>query len=215
MTATRRRPGGVGTGPARYDAPAGWTPPNDESIALSRQLVRLTEVIVELIAAQRESWVSSDDRARARSPGPLVAPAEGEAPYAARAGPAPPDDRDHPPSGRDLPKNRRNAELDAIARSAFSTPGDSARRDVVTPPGLANDEAVEARFVDDEEPSAEAGAATGSGDGSSALIQRLVELDRRRRELRSWMDAEDSGRTIEPPVSGSDYRAGRAPGESR
>jgi hypothetical protein len=47
------------------------------------------------------------------------------------------------------------------------------------------------------------------------LIQRLVELDRRRRELRSWMDAEDSGRTIEPPVSGSDYRAGRAPGESR
>jgi hypothetical protein len=230
MTATRRRPGGVGTGPARYDGPAGWDPANDDSVALSRQLVRLTEVIVELIAAQRESWVSSDDRARARSPGPPVAPAEGEALFAARAGPAPPagpgppDGRDHPPSGGDvptnLPKNRRDAELDAISRSASSTPGDSARREAVTTQALPNEEAVEAHFVDDEPPATEVpatgtGAETGPADGSAALIQRLVELDRRRRELRSWMDAEDSGRTIEPPVSGSDYRAGRAPGESR
>jgi hypothetical protein len=48
------------------------------------------------------------------------------------------------------------------------------------------------------------------------LIQRLVELDRERRRLREWMDAEDSGQAIEPPVGPAqvDYRAGRAPGDN-
>ena len=32
------------------------------------------------------------------------------------------------------------------------------------------------------------------------LMERLLELDRRRRELRSWMDAEDSGVAIDPPA---------------
>jgi hypothetical protein len=56
----------------------------------------------------------------------------------------------------------------------------------------------------------------GPADATSALIQRLVELDRERRRLREWMDAEDSGRTIEPPVNTTEvgYRAGRAPGDS-
>jgi hypothetical protein len=212
LTATRRRPGGVGTGPARYDALTGWTPTNDDSIALSRQLVRLTEVIVELIAAQRESWVNSDEQARARSPGPRLAPPERDDLHSARAGPAPPDDRDRPP-----PAPRSRDELMATPRSASPTAGAPARPDPVVPLAVRRDEAIEAHFVDDEALTPATGADTGAtaaGDGSAALIQRLVELDRRRRELRSWMDAEDSGRTIEPPLPGSGYRAGRAPGES-
>ncbi len=48
-------------------------------------------------------------------------------------------------------------------------------------------------------------------DPRMALMERLMELDRERRRLRDWMDAEDSGETIEPPIDWSVARlTGRA-----
>ncbi|MDQ1476017.1 MAG: hypothetical protein QOE62_1246, partial [Actinomycetota bacterium] len=105
-------------------------------------------------------------------------------------------------------------------RSPSPTAGDPARAQ----PAPAD--AIEARFLDDgddEEPEADGAAvaaeravsgdnavsdassnATVPADASSTLIQRLIELDRERRRLREWMDAEDSGHTIEPPALPND-----------
>jgi len=37
-------------------------------------------------------------------------------------------------------------------------------------------------------------------DPRAEMMERLVALDRQRRKLHDWMDAEESGRVIEPPV---------------
>jgi hypothetical protein len=79
---------------------------------------------------------------------------------------------------------------------------------------------IDARVGDGSGSGDESGAGdsseAGPANGTAALIQRLVDLDRERRRLREWMDAEDSGRTIEPPANTTEagYRAGRAPGDS-
>jgi hypothetical protein len=272
MRATRRRRGGSLPGAVGYGAAAGWpTPPDDDAVDLAKQLVRLTEVIVQLVAVQRDGWEAhsasgavADDRARARRPGAGAPEPDRDELQPARAGPTPPDIEPsvHSPYPRPEPV--------ASSRSASPTAGDPARPD----PG----DAIEARFLDDEDEDEEGpedrapavstnlptnlraaqptnlptnlpmgpptilptnrrhgidarvGDGSGSGDesgagdsseagpanGTAALIQRLVDLDRERRRLREWMDAEDSGRTIEPPANTTEagYRAGRAPGDS-
>ena len=118
MLASRRRRGEFAAGPGGYAAmPPGWAPTSsEESIDLAKQLVRLTDVVVQLVTAHREETHRDeqdivDSRARARSPGAdlgvpervaaaqpdpapleLVTPSlfEPEALQSARAGPAPP-----------------------------------------------------------------------------------------------------------------------------
>jgi hypothetical protein len=90
------------------------------------------------------------------------------------------------------------------------------------------EDAIEARFLDDaDDEEHDDGAAVSAdravlsdnavaADASSTLTQRLVELDRERRRLREWMDAEDAGQALEPSALPDDaaHRAGRAPGDN-
>jgi hypothetical protein len=217
MRASRRMRSGVVPAVERYGAPAARAqPPNDDSIDLAKQLVRLTEVIVELVAVHREGWEVSDDRVRARSPGLRAPNPERDDLQPARAGPTPPavEARAQPPVPR--------AEPIASHRSQSPTAGDPAR------PEPGPEDAIEARFLEDaDDEEHDDGAAVSAdraavsddavpADASSTLIQRLVELDRERRRLREWMDAEDSGHAIEPPALPDDaaQRAGRAPGDN-
>jgi hypothetical protein len=87
------------------------------------------------------------------------------------------------------------------ARSAFPTPGAAARPapDVAARPAL--------HAVADPEPEPE----TARVAPRAPVMERLLELDRRRRELHEWMDAEDSGMAIDPqagswvvPTNGTD-----------
>jgi len=41
-------------------------------------------------------------------------------------------------------------------------------------------------------------------DPRAAVMARLTELDRQRRRLRDWMDTEESGAALEPPVGAPD-----------
>jgi hypothetical protein len=90
MRSSRRRRGLAGQ-TSTY-APPGWAgPPGDESVDLAKQLVRLTEVVVQLVSVHREEvradedMHASDERTRARSPASAASDREdaGEA----RAGP--------------------------------------------------------------------------------------------------------------------------------
>jgi hypothetical protein len=215
IRAARRRRGSSVPGAARSGAPAGWIPPPiDDSVDLAKHLVRLTEVLVQLVAVHREGWEVSDDRVRARSPGARAPTSDRDDLQPSRAGPVPPDGGESA-----QPLFSRNEAI-ASPRSPSPTAGDPARAQ----PGPAD--AIEARFLDDgddEEPEADGAAvaaeravsgdnavsdassnATVPADASSTLIQRLIELDRERRRLREWMDAEDSGHTIEPPALPND-----------
>jgi len=258
MKASRRRRDWVpGSGHAMM--PVGWVPAaSDESIDLAKQLVRLTDVIVQLVSTHRDGMDISDERARARSPD--LDPADADSPPLpvsrfethelrdARAGPAPPDLG--PPGDPTLPF----PEHPEIPRSASVTASDVPRpepvAELVAPAfddaereplvdlvaGLLEaDIALEAQLVAEAalEPEARAvpvdagseeppiGEPPVDDDGDDeppvdddvrddevvdeevidpqvAMMQRIVELDRERRRLREWMDAEDSGQTIEP-----------------
>ena len=127
MRASGRRRDGVVAG-GYFGVPPGWVPASgDASADLAKQLVRLTEIIVELTTTRRDERELSDDRPRARSPdaGPAAAPTiplpfrpfeDGELRFA-RAGPAPP--APGPPAEPPVPK----IEQPEVVRSASPTPG--------------------------------------------------------------------------------------------
>jgi hypothetical protein len=173
-------------------APPNWQPgPNDATVELAKQLVALTDVIVRLATSTEPDTV--DPPARARSPGDSV---RGESPgpehsdAQARAAP-PPSDRDPPVSAR-APNEELEPEPDVPApsiftrsRSASLTPGDESRPD------------VEPDIERELEPEPE--RAPGS-DPTAAVLDRLRSLDRDRRLLHQWMDAEDAALADWPEI---------------
>jgi hypothetical protein len=266
--------------PGRSLGPPGWAPgPSDESIDLAKQLVRLTDVVVQLVETHRDSQDIMGERPRARSPNPEPSdeplgvvhrsPFENDAQQSARAGPAPPgpswdaaDSPDpDPPVQPALPFPEQPLE---VVRSASPTPGASSRPEpvapVIIPPVsaapfafvnppveavvqpvapepvvdepevvahvvdvplvaavhelLAEEPVVEEPVVEEpvvEEPAVEpavapvveeAVVASAPDAAQAAMIERLMDLDRQRRRLREWMDAEEVDETIEPPGFG-------------
>ena len=188
--------------PAQFAMHSGFVPnPSEESIDLAKQIVRLTDVVVQLVESHRSGMGFALDvaaeRPRARSPD---LPREGSD---ARAGPEPlieamaPTDRElvsdpGSPPDRALPL----ASVTEIIRPASPTPGASPRSE--------------------PEPEPEPESVPEPVDPQAATMERLVALDRERRKLRGWMDAEDSGLAVEPnvvaPDPGSDgQRAGLMP----
>jgi hypothetical protein len=182
---SRRRREVFAAGPAYYGMPPGWGPaPSDASAELAKQLVRLTEVIVELTTIRREDSGRrderelSDDRPRARSPDPAPAdapappmpfrPFEGDELRFARAGPAPPE----PGVVDEAPPSHTEPQLEVV-RSASPAPGADAR------------------------PAPDRGAARAALEAHSLMMQRLLELDRQRQQLRSWMDTDKEGEPID------------------
>jgi hypothetical protein len=189
--------------PARYGAPSGpgapgRAPPgwasagaSDESLDLARQLVRLTDVVVQLVESHRADQDFAAERARARSPDPDASHLldTGQKP---RAGPEPPGT----PPAQNVATTH---EFPEPARSASPTPSASSRPEPVAPETAP----VEARLVDepDVEPAPEPAAPEPAAlDPRAAVMERLMELDRERRRLRGWMDSEDSGQVVDPPV---------------
>jgi hypothetical protein len=185
MRASRRRPRWVAPAAGPYGAPPGWVAASSEqSVELVKQIVRLTDVIVQLVAVHRDEREISDQRPRARSPdlvpadAPIASPprgrVEGDELRYARAGPAPPE------SGLSAAPSLSTTEQPEAIRSASPTPGAVAR----------------------PEPGAEAVAAPiehEAVDPRGAMMERILELDRQRRRLRDWMDAEDAEALLEPP----------------
>jgi hypothetical protein len=158
-------------------APPNWQPgPNDATVELAKQLVALTDVIVRLATSTEPDTVGTPARARSpgdsmrgESPGPEHSDAE------ARAAP-PPSDGDPPVTAR-APNEEPEPEPEEHAtsiftrsRSASSTPGDAPRPDSDT---------------DDARPES-------APDPAAAALARLRALDRDRRRLHQWMDAEDA-----------------------
>jgi hypothetical protein len=219
ILATRRRKVGA-LQPPRSAAPAGWSPhgrgspawasgASDESLDLARQLVRLTDVVVQLVESHRAEQDVAAERARARSPG-------AEPPVAARlvgpAGPSDPDESRNARAGPEPPGPTAPVEPEPVpetsfepARSASPTPGASSRPDLDAHVPVP----VEAILVDDDDSASRAlpepaRVTTEPGptafDPRAAVMERLMELDRERRRLRSWMDSEDSGHGVDPPV---------------
>lgn len=170
----------------RAPVPPGWSPgPSEESIDLAKQLVRLTEVVVQLVSSHRDGLHGdgleiTGERARARSPDvePVDAPPrprtesfESDELRFARAGPGPPDDGlpGQPPLPFSEPEPLESS------RSASLTAGASPRPETIDAP----------------EP------VVAEPDPHAAMMARVVELDRERRRLREWMDAEEANDPIE------------------
>ncbi len=149
-----------------------------ESIELAQQLVRLTDVVVQLVESHRLDLDVAAERERARSPD-------------ARAGPEPPGVAMAYATPLDEPRTEVTTEP-TIVRSPPPTPGASSRPEPVAP--------------------IEHGDPSDPVDPRVAMMERLTQLDRERRRLRDWMDNEDSGATIEPPVDTPDSTPQRAPG---
>ncbi len=140
--------------PAHYAGPPGWNPvASEDSIDLARQLVRLTDVVVQLVASHRDGHeMPRDDqeftgeRARARSPGIGAADAppapasrfESDDLQFARAGPEP------PVPGPVQPPLPFTDQPEAV-RSAFVAPGDSPRPEPVAAPARRIESAVRER----------------------------------------------------------------------
>ncbi len=132
--------------PTHYAGPPGWNPvASEDSIALAQQLVRLTDVVVQLVASHRDGHeIHRDDqeftgeRARARSPGfgpvdaspPPSSRFESDDLQFARAGPEPPE------PGSVQPPLPFTDQPEAV-RSAFVAPGDSPRPEPVAAPAAA------------------------------------------------------------------------------
>ncbi len=222
--------------PARNGAPSGrsspgWSSPgwastaSEESLDLARQLVRLTDVVVQLVESHRAEQDVAAERARARSPGSetdivprLVTPSgrfDSDESRKTRAGPEPP--------GAPVPDVTENEPRPVATppeppRSASPTPGASSRPVPDEPPKAppaettSPDTPVDALLVDEPEPAAapDVGPAPvpvpdlvpdhAAVDPRVAVMERLMELDRERRRLRVWMDSEDSGHGVDPPV---------------
>ncbi|HEV7524050.1 MAG TPA: hypothetical protein VGP92_03755 [Acidimicrobiia bacterium] len=189
----------------RSVGPPGWAAaPSDESIDLARQMVRLTEVIVELVATHRDSLGIAGESARARSPdneAPIIAAApspfgrtDTDELQSARAGPAPPVDPVPPV-----------AEAFQFVRSASVTPGASSRPEPVVEEPIAQEPMAQAPIA--QEPVV---------DPNAAVMERLRDLDRQRLRFRDWMDAEESGQEVEPPGFGflADYAQPDTPGDN-
>lgn len=109
----------------------------------------------------------------------------------ARAGPEPPGIAMAYATPLDEPRTEVTTEP-TIVRSPSPTPGASSRPVPVAP----------TEHVDPSDPV----------DPRLAMMERLMQLDRERRRLRDWMDNEDSGATIEPPVDTPDSAPERTPG---
>lgn len=185
MRASRRRPRWVAPAAGHYGAPPGWVAASSEqSVELVKQIVRLTDVIVQLVAVHRDEREISDERPRARSPDPTPADApigspprsrfEGDELRYARAGPAPPE------PGLSAEPSLSTTEQREVVRSASPTPGAVGRPE-------SGAEAVAAAIENDEV------------DPRAAMMERLMDLDRQRRRLRDWMDAEEAAEMLEPP----------------
>ena len=186
MRASRRRPRWVAPVAGHDGVPPGWVAASSEqSVELVKQIVRLTDVIVQLVAVHRDEREISDQRPRARSPDPAPADApigspprsrfEGDELRYARAGPAPPE------PGLSAEPTLSTTEQPEVIRSASPTPGAVARPEPgagVVAGAIGNDE------VDDPR---------------AAMMERLMDLDRQRRRLRDWMDAEEAEEMLEPP----------------
>jgi hypothetical protein len=197
--------------PVRYGAPAargapgraspGWASAgaSEESLDLARQLVRLTDVVVQLVESHRADQEVAAELARARSPdrAPPIAPRlfeqggrfdpdesqpldRGKQP---RAGPEPPGS---PPAQTATTTH----EVPEPARSASPTPSAPSRPELRPEPVAPEIAGLDAR---------------------ATVMERLMELDRERRRLRGWMDSEDSGQLVDPPVG----RAGPGPDGQR
>jgi hypothetical protein len=205
MRASRRRRLWVVPEAGRQGPPGWGAAPGDASIELAKQLVRLTEIIVQLATVHPGEHGIADDRARARSPDAEAAPApaspgrdrfEGEELRYARAGPAPPE----PARPAETPVS--GAEQSEVVRSASPTPGDVARSTPRDEPGgdePGNDEPGNDEPGNDE-PGNDEPVGDDTADPRPAMMARLMDLDRQRRRLRDWMDADDSGEWFEPPT---------------
>jgi hypothetical protein len=156
----------------------GWSPGhNDATVELAKQLVRLTEIIVQLTTNSD----AAEPPARARSPGARSSAARPEGPdtpdapadvepdtvVQARAGPP-----DIPPPESTQPNNIRIRSATSPQPSAEPRP----------------ESAEVARAPEAErEP-----APQPAPDPNAALVSRLLELDQERRQLRAWMDREEA-----------------------
>lgn len=181
--------------PAHVLPAAGSTStPSEESIELARQIVRLTDVVVHLVESHRLESQPLESRrldphradlevaaeqARARSPGIVeessdvpasLSPVPPDELRAARAGPEPPD----PPA----PSRVRPEPA----------------------PEPDDEHEPEPEPVRSASPTPGASSRPEPDDPRAAVMARLTELDRQRRRLRDWMDNEDSGTVVEPPV---------------
>jgi hypothetical protein len=157
-------------------------PGSDATGELAKQLVRLTEIIVDL--------TTNRDGAR------LETRVRGPDPTAARAGPTV-EDRGPPEPAGDIPAASPDALAERDLSSASVTPGLPARPDTETLRALL---AIAAAAEPQPEPEAEPEPETepdvaAEPDARDGLLERLRELDRGRRELRQWMDEEPAAAT--------------------
>jgi len=250
-SSSRRRRTWVAS-PVAY-GPAWAGPPSEESVDLAKQLVRLTEVVVQLVAAHSVEELVDGDGSRARSPDVAVAPVPVPAPATsarpietgdttgARAGPEPKDPPgSDPPAGLDeeppaAPEPMSPSELESSAPTAPSVvarpepPAEVIRSE---PSGAGDEGEAVVAFVPLPEPPAPFGAAeedplvavardelgqepqeiallaaardeiayAATADPDEETLRRLMALDRERRQLHDWMDAEDAaGELLDPP----------------
>jgi hypothetical protein len=174
----REREMPMGYGPPWMMMPWGAPPGagSDATAELAKQLVRLTEVIVEL-TTNRDASVHPPARAGPATNDP-------DPPVKARA----PDEEAAPPPV--VPTDL------GLARSASPTPGDESRPETETRAPtldeltaaaqrrLAEAEALRAEIHNWQPPEPEPEPPTA--------MERLLELDRQRRMMRKWMDAEEA-----------------------
>jgi hypothetical protein len=205
MMASRRRRDPAHSGPGPVLMPPGWAPtPSAESIDLAQQLVRLTDIVVQLLAVHRDEQELSTERARAPSAG------------LARAGPAPPDPGPPPeaviPNGDEPEPDRTEvahpapmtsgavARLEpvAVADEAGASVGTGVDEPVAAQVDQPLEDEVDQPFAHEVDAPLANEVAQEVDDPLAPMLARLVDLDRRRRRLRDWMDAEESGEAIEP-----------------
>jgi hypothetical protein len=158
-------------------------PGTDAAAELAKQLVRLTEIIVDL--------TTNRDGARLETPvrGPDP-PADDRGSVPARAAPRA-DDRGPPVRAGESPARDPDAPAEREPSSAPEAPGTSARSE--TPAPVVAPVPVPVVLRPEPEPEHDMASeeeAVDVPDPRESLLERLRQLDRGRRELRQWMDEE-------------------------
>jgi hypothetical protein len=173
-------------------------PGSDAAAELAKQLVRLTEIIVDLTTnrdgARLETRVRGPDPPADPSPTAVPTNGGGHESALARAGPTV-EDRGPPEPAGDIPAASPDALTERDLSSASVTPGIPARPDTEMLRALL---AVATAAESEPEPESESGPEPETEpepDPRDGLLERLRELDRGRRELRQWMDEQPAAAT--------------------
>ena len=179
--------------------PPGWIPQNNNSDAageLAKQMVKLTEIIVQL-TTQPGEVVQMPVRARSPDAEPVVT-------VEPRAGPSP-GDRDPP---EPAPAAEPAAPAATVVPTSDNPPPERLATEAIAPPlPRRRPRAPEPLLAPVPEPAPDPAA-----QYRDEVMHRLLDLDRQRRRLRAWMDDEEADSLPAWPRPGDLERADDQPG---